>query len=290
MSAAVELRPAHGTRHEVRSRGASFVATKTITVRNEVGKDEELKAGVTFIHDARHFLVTEYPHLFAREGSTGSRAKVTPPRRTKPATRPNTFSTERPRVVLLDGSEPTVMVRLCRSARDVIRDQAFRARDGDEIGGALYAVPNTSKRPAELEVERACGPGPKSRRAPAEFRSDISYYVANENRANGEHQRSVCWIGDWHCHPISQQGLPSPADLLGWARALQAYGPERGLSTYVGLIVTAPYRAEWGHDARQDWNSPRLHAWVLSNAFERWVCTPGRIEGWRQRLRLKHPC
>jgi hypothetical protein len=69
----------------------------------------------------------------------------------------------------------------------------------------------------------------------------------------------------WYCHPL---------------RALQAYGPERGLSTYVGLIVTAPYRAEWGHDARQDWNHPRLHAWVLTNAFERWVCTPGRIDGW----------
>ena len=89
----------------------------------------------------------------------------------------------------------------------------------------------------------------------------------------------TCWIGDWHCHPVSQAGLPSPADLLGWARALQAYGPERGLSSYVGLIVTAPYRQDqWG--VRQDWNAPGLHAWVLTNAFERWVCTPGRIEGW----------
>lgn len=281
MSGAIALRPADSG-HEIRSRGVSFVAIKTITVRNEYGQDETLKAGVTFVHDARHFLVTEYPHLFAREGATRPRAKAAPRRRTKPATqpaRPNTFSTERPRVVLLDGSEPTVTVRLRRSARDLIRDQAFRARDGHEIGGALYAEPNTSELPAELEVERACGPGPRSRRAPAEFRSDISYYVANENRANGEHQRSVCWIGDWHCHPVSQAGLPSPADLLGWARALQAYGPERGLSSYVGLIVTAPYRQDqWG--VRQDWNAPRLHAWVLTNAFERWVCTPGRIEGW----------
>ena len=280
MSGVIEMRPADGTCLEVRSRDASFVATKTATVRDEDGKDETLKAGVTFIHDARHFLGTEHPHLFAREGA---RAKAGPRRRTKPATqpaRPNTFSTERPRVVLLDGTDPTVTVRLRRSARDLIRDQAFRARDGDEIGGALYAEPNTSELPAELEVERACGPGPRSTRAPARFTSDIPYYVNGENRASGEHQRSVCWIGDWHCHPVSQAGLPSPADLLGWARALQAYGPERGLSTYVGLIVTAPYRAEWGHDARQDWNRPRLHAWVPSNAFERWVCTPGRIEGW----------
>jgi hypothetical protein len=282
--AVIEFRPAHFTRQEIRSSGASFVATKTITVRNEYGKDETLKARVTFIHDARHFLVTEYPHLFAREGATRPRAKAAPRRRTEPATqsaRPNTFSTaaERPRVVLLDGSEPTVTVKLRGRARDLIRHEAFCARDGYEIGGALYAEPNTSELPAELEVERACGPGPRSRRAPAEFRSDISYYVANENRASGEHERSVCWIGDWHCHPVSQAGLPSPADLLGWARALQAYGPERGLSSYVGLIVTAPYRNDqWG--VRQDWNAPRLHAWVLTNAFERWVCTPGRIEGW----------
>jgi hypothetical protein len=281
MSRTIELRPAHAARREIRTRdGASFVCIKTATVRNEDGRDETVKAGVTFVHNAQHFLVTTYPHLFVREGT--ARAKAAPRRRTKPATepaRPNAFSTARPRVVLLDGSEPTVTVRLGRSARDLIRDQAFRARDGDEIGGALYAEPNTSKLPAELEVERACGPGPRSRSGPAEFRSDISYYVANENRANGEHHRSVCWIGDWHCHPVSQAGLPSPADLLGWARALQAYGPERGLSSYVGLIVTAPYRQDqWG--VRQDWNAPRLHAWVLTNAFERWVCTPGRIEGW----------
>jgi hypothetical protein len=79
---------------------------------------------------------------------------------------PNTFSTERPRVVLLDGTEPTVTVKLCGRARDLIRDQAFRARDGHEIGGALYAEPNTSELPVELEVERACGPGPRSTRAP----------------------------------------------------------------------------------------------------------------------------
>ena len=78
-------------------------------------------------------------------------------------------------MVLLDGSEPTVTVKLRGRARDLIRDLAFRARDGDEIGGALYAEPNTSELPAELEVERACGPGPRSTRAPTEFRSDIGY-------------------------------------------------------------------------------------------------------------------
>ena len=71
MSGVIEMRPADGTRLEVRGRDASFVATKTITVRNEYGKDETLTAGATFIHDARHFLVTEYPHLFAREGRPG---------------------------------------------------------------------------------------------------------------------------------------------------------------------------------------------------------------------------
>ena len=41
MSGVIEMRPADGTRFEVRSRDASFVATKTITVRNECNAFEQ---------------------------------------------------------------------------------------------------------------------------------------------------------------------------------------------------------------------------------------------------------
>jgi len=44
---------------------ASFVATTTITVRGEDGQLDELKAGVTHVHDRQHYLVRTYPDLFA---------------------------------------------------------------------------------------------------------------------------------------------------------------------------------------------------------------------------------
>lgn len=41
-----------------------MVAKETITVRGEFGEQVDLKAGQTFIHAQRHFLVTEYPDLW----------------------------------------------------------------------------------------------------------------------------------------------------------------------------------------------------------------------------------
>jgi hypothetical protein len=43
---------------------ASFVATKTMTVRGEDGQMDDLVAGQTFVHDSGHYLIRTYPDLW----------------------------------------------------------------------------------------------------------------------------------------------------------------------------------------------------------------------------------
>jgi hypothetical protein len=259
------------------TRPTSFVATKTITVRGEDGKDERLVAGSTYVHDARHFLVTSYPELFKRTDGRPMKPRSRPTRQATrtPARRPLELPPPRlpcPRVVLLSDRAPSLTVQLRERAREAVRDAGFWTRDGNERGGGLFGEAHTAN-PSEIVVTRACGPGPRSTYSPNWFKSDIDHYLREENGP-------VRWVGDWHCHPGNSPGRPSEGDLKGWARALQVYGPERGLTHYVGLILTAPYKQDYASELRQDWNHPQLHPWVLRNTFDRWICEPAKVEGW----------
>jgi hypothetical protein len=158
----------------------SFVATKTTTVRNEYDRDETVKAGQTYIHDAGHFLVVSYPELFRRVGSP---LKPRARRRSAPAATARKLAPS-PMVVLLESATPTLTVRLRDDARVEIRDAGFWARDGLKRGGGLFGVAH-GRNPSELVVKRACGPGPRSRAGTHRFESDIDDYVRQENGPGG---------------------------------------------------------------------------------------------------------
>src|SRR5688572_4916563 len=44
---------------------ATFVATKTMTVRGEDGQVDDLVAGQSFVYDEQHYLIRTYPDLWA---------------------------------------------------------------------------------------------------------------------------------------------------------------------------------------------------------------------------------
>jgi hypothetical protein len=44
---------------------ATFVATKTMTVRGEDGQLDDLVAGQSFVYDEQHYLIRTYPDLWA---------------------------------------------------------------------------------------------------------------------------------------------------------------------------------------------------------------------------------
>jgi hypothetical protein len=256
---------------------STFVATESTVVLGEDGQTEELKAGQTFVHNARHYLVTRYPSLWRRVSApdrqaAGRRPAARPrlaPARAVAATPPAPPAAHRPLVILNQSAPATFTIKLSEKARDLIRDEAWRSRDGDEIGGALYGEP-AGLGDTGLTIKRASGPGPRSTRSAARFTIDSAAFQAGENGP-------VRWCGDWHTHPGSALGIPSDGDLKGWVRTLEAYGTDR----YLGLIVTAPrWDSVWGEDARPDWNEPAVHGWVLTHAYERYTCQPAHVEGW----------
>ena len=279
MSGAVALRPADSG-HEIRSRdGASFVAIKTATVRNEYGKDETLKAGVTFVHDARHFLVTEYPHLFAREGAA-TRAKRTIPRRRSaaPATRP---PERKPRVwtplVRLDTRDnaPTFTVRIAERAYLPITNQAFSQRGQLETGGALFGIPAKDDAP---KIRHAGAPGPNARSSRSSMLPDLEHTRAEaiERERSGALDR---WVGSWHTHP-SGDGLPSDRDLRFFAwDCRELHHMVRDMDHYIALIVTPNLQPVWGRDAYLSWAKPTVHAWHMQAvADDQFICTRAQVE------------
>lgn len=260
MSGAIALRPADKG-HEIRSVGASFVATKTITVRNEYGQDETVTAGVTFVHDARHFLVTEYPHLFARVGAR-TQARAAPRRRTTARTTrtPTSAPMWKPLVRLDTGAAPTFTVRLTRKAYLAIADQAFGQRGEMETGGALFGIP--AAKDASLKIRRAGAPGPNARASRSSMRPDLEHVrrEAFEAERNGGLDR---WVGSWHTHP-TKNGQPSDSDLRFFAwdcRELHHMG--RGTGDYIALIVTPNWQRDYGRDSHLCWARPTLHAWRM---------------------------
>jgi proteasome lid subunit RPN8/RPN11 len=215
MSGAIALRPA-GSGHEIRGRdGVSFVAIKTATIRNEYGTEETVTAGVTHVHDGRHFLVTKYPHLFAREGAR-TRARAAPRRRTATSppstTAPRSAPQWKPLVRLDTRAAPTVTVAITRRAYLEMTDQAFGQRGEVETGGALFGIPAKDGAP---KIRRAGSPGPKARASRSSMRPDLEHTrrEAGELERNGGLDR---WVGSWHTHP-SADGLPSDNDVCFFA-------------------------------------------------------------------------
>jgi integrative and conjugative element protein (TIGR02256 family) len=275
MSAAVALRPADSG-HKIRSRGASFVATKTITVRNEYGKDEELLAGQTFVHDARHFLVATYPHLFQRVGIRAAARQAAPPRRGhRPAQAPARPKTPKWKpLVRVDARAAPSTVRITRTAYLAITDQAFGQRGEIETGGPLFGIPAKDATP---KIRRAGMPGPNARSSRSSMRPDLEHTrrEAAELERDGRLDR---WVGSWHTHP-SENGQPSDTDLefFAWdCRELHHMG--RSMDNYIALIV-AP---KWRQDDRGcylDWTRPTLNAWrMYAVADDQFICTPAKVE------------
>ena len=58
----------HAARQEDRSE-VMVVATRTATVRDEDGKEMDIKAGITRIANRDHYLIATYPDLFERNRS-----------------------------------------------------------------------------------------------------------------------------------------------------------------------------------------------------------------------------
>jgi hypothetical protein len=152
-----------------------MVATRTATVTGEDGNPERIVAGVTWVHDPRHWLVRTYPHLFAREGAARTRAKA-PPRRRSRAGAP-ARQTQRPMwkpLVRLDlRAEPTFNVRITDKAYLAITDLAFGERGAAETGGALFGIPAT--RDAPLKIRRAGLPGPKALTSRSRMLPDLEH-------------------------------------------------------------------------------------------------------------------
>jgi proteasome lid subunit RPN8/RPN11 len=278
MSATIEFRPAHGTRHEVRGVGTSFVATKTITVRNEYGKDETLKAGVTFVHDARHFLVTEYPHLFAREGArTQAKRPAARPRRSAPATRPSEAKRPMwtPLVRLSTSNAPTLTVQVRRDAYLSMTDQAFTQRGRVETCGALFGIPAKDGPPT---IRRAGSPGPKARATESSVHVDCDH--VRRKAAELERRDAIDrWVGSWHTHP-SGDGQPSRGDLQFFAwDCREWHHMGRSMDHYIALILTPNLQPVWGRGAYLSWAKPTIHAWHMhAVADDQFICTRAEVE------------
>jgi hypothetical protein len=259
MSVGIALRPADRGQ-EIRSVGVSFVAIKTATVRDEDGKDETVTAGVTHVHDARHFLVTEYPHLFAREGQTRKRAKAAPPRRTAFRSTSAPTPTWKPLVRLDPRAAPTFTAHITDKAYLAITDQAFGQRGEVETGGALFGIPAT--RDAPLKIRRAGLPGPKARASESRMHVDCEHVRREALEAEGD-GRLDRWIGSWHTHP-SADGLPSDNALRFFAwdlRELHHMG--RGQGDYIALIVTPNWQSDYTRGCHLNWTRPTLNAWRM---------------------------
>jgi proteasome lid subunit RPN8/RPN11 len=277
VSAAVELRPAHFTRQEIRSSGVSFVATKTATVRSEYGNDELLKAGVTYVHNARHFLVTEYPHLFARVGA-GTRAKrtVAPNRRSAaPAPEP-----KRPMwtpLVRINLAAPaTFTVHIADRAYVDMGTQAFGQRGTLETGGPLFGIPSNGD---TLKVRRAGEPGPKARASEGSYHPDLEH---TRRQAIDLQRRDAIdrWVGSWHTHP-SGDGQPSRGDLRFFAwDCREWHHMGRSIDNYVALILTP----NWAQDRSTfesylSWAKPTFKAWHMQAVSDdQFICTPAKVE------------
>jgi proteasome lid subunit RPN8/RPN11 len=263
------------SRVEVRGLSRTMVCTKTTIVTNEHGQQERLKAGVTFIHDPRHWLVQTYPHLFAAAGPTRTRAKAAPRGRTAARAPRPTRPEWKPLVRLDTSAAPTFTAHITDKAYLAITDQAFGHRGEIETGGALFGIP--AAKDAPLKIRRAGLPGPKARASESSMHVDCEHVrrEALEAERDGRLDR---WIGSWHTHP-SADGLPSDNDLRFFAwdlRELHHMG--RGQGDYIALIVTPKWESDYARGCRLSWVKPTLNAWrMYAVAEDQFICTRAEV-------------
>ena len=277
--ATITVPPSPSARHELRNAGASFVATKTATVRNEDGKDETIKAGTTWVYGARHFLVVTYPYLFERRGTRAARSAPQRPRRSTPARPARPASPTWKPLVRLSPDPSGFTVRLSENAYQAMGDEAFGQRHRNiETGGALFGEPAKDS-DQRVRVKRAGGPGPKARSGESWMHADTDHYrrEAIELHRSGSPLR---WIGDWHTHPTVDSGWPSENDLRFFAwncRELHHMG--RSMNHYIGLILT-PVRSQdrFTFEHTASWARPTITAWHMQAVGEdQFICAPAEV-------------
>jgi proteasome lid subunit RPN8/RPN11 len=275
MSGTITLPTAHSQRLEVRSEGRSLVATRTITVKGEDGRPEQLVAGQTFVHDPRHWLVKTYPHLFA-PASDRTRADKATSRRTATASPVRKPPNWKPLVRLSTSTAPTVTVEIRRDAYLSMTNQAFTQRGTVETGGPLFGIP--ASRDAPPKIRRAGEPGPKARASGRSYHPDLEHTrrEAIDLERNGGIDR---WIGSWHTHP-STDGQPSDGDLQFFAwdcRELHHIG--RSMDNYIALILTPNWESDYARGCHLSWVKPTLNAWHMQAVSDdQFICTPAKVE------------
>lgn len=278
MSGVIEMRPAVGTRLEVRSSDVSFVAIKTITVRNEDGNDELLEAGVTFVHDARHFLVTEYPHLFARVGAATGAKRTAAPHRAAPAIRlpEPKRPVWKPLVRITPDAPASFTVHIADRTYVDMGTQAFGQRGTLETGGPLFGIPSNGD---TLKVRRAGEPGPKARASEGTYLPDLAH--ARRQAIDLQRRDAIDrWVGSWHTHP-SGDGQPSRPDLRFFAwDCREWHHMGRSIDNYVALILTP----NWAQDRSTfetylSWAKPTFNAWHMQAVSDdQFICTSAKVE------------
>jgi hypothetical protein len=258
---------------------STFVATDTTVVVGEDGRSEALKAGQTFVHDARHYLVVTYPHLFRPASVPRARparaAKRPPaPRRTRSSLQlPTPWN---PLVRLDTDRAPTVTVRISERVYLAMGDEAYTQRGQVESGGYLFGHRSGD---SCLTVTRT-RPLLRAKATRTSLRFDVTDVLREAKRMHGDPGEPNGWVGLWHAHPVVGDGQPSDGDLRAFAnqcRNLHEIGGE--LSQYVGLILTP----NWGRDQHTcehypSWAGPTVHAWHMrALSHDQFVCNRAEV-------------
>ena len=181
-------------------------------------------------------------------------------------------------------SVSSVTVRLSRTSREAMRDEAFRLTGSDdrECGGFLLA-PVARSWDRTVEITHATTTGNAIRRnggmtMDTSRLSDAERWVER----NGWHDEALAGI--FHTHPGEigrDAGRPSDADLKALLSIRDWAHKTRGACNSVGLILTMG-RAGSHYGAEYSWATPELHAWLTRRTPTGTPVTEwANVEGWR---------
>jgi Prokaryotic homologs of the JAB domain len=261
-----------------RERSATFVATETTVVLGEDGRSEALKAGQTFVHDARHYLVATYPDLFRRVTAPRERPGRAVQQPPAPATPRRTDSSplQLPRpwnpLVRLDmAAAPTFTVRIAERVYLAMGDKAYAQRGQVESGGYLFG--RASGR-ASMTVCRT-RPLERAKATRTSLRFDVSDVLREAKQMHDDTGEPNGWIGLWHAHPVVGDGQPSDADLRVFANQCRSLHEIAGeLPQYVALILTPSWnRNQNTCEHYPSWARPTVHAWHMrALSDDQFVC------------------
>lgn len=134
----------------------------------------------------------------------------------------------------------------------------------NETGGVLIGYWATEFR--EAVITDLVGPGPQAIHKRTSFSPDGTFHTQQIARQYRDSNRAHTYLGDWHTHPNSANGIPSWKDKRT-LRRISAYAPARAPVPIMGILTEKP---EWklhivAGDAQKAWAA---HLRGYSNADE----------------------